>query len=115
MLRYTTIALQDRDRHATMLIEIRALSDERRKQVVELRDRNVALVRRTISAAQKAGQLRPDIKPKYLALALFNLLNWSIFWYRPDGELTPETIATMMSSIYLEGAAAKAKFSRKSR
>jgi AcrR family transcriptional regulator len=115
MLRYTTIALQDRDRHATMLIEIRALSDERRKQVVQLRDKNVALVRRTISAAQKAGQLRPDIKPKYLALALFNLLNWSIFWYRPDGELTPETIATMMSSIYLEGAAAKAKFSRKSR
>jgi len=113
MFRYTTVALRDRDRHATMLIEIRALSDERRNKIVELRDKNVAVVRRTIAAAQKAGQLRTDIKPKYLVLTMFNLLNWSIFWYRPDGELTPETIAGMMSSVFLDGAAAEAKSSGK--
>jgi AcrR family transcriptional regulator len=113
MFRYTTIALRDRDRHATMLIEIRALSDARRNKIVELRDKNVAVVRRTMAAAQKAGQLRSDIKPKYLVLTMFNLLNWSIFWYRPDGELTPETIAGMMSSVFLDGAAAEAKSSRK--
>jgi AcrR family transcriptional regulator len=113
MFRYTTVALRDRDRHATMLIEIRALSDARRNKIVELRDKNVAVVRRTMAAAQKAGQLRSDIKPKYLVLTMFNLLNWSIFWYRPDGELTPETIAGMMSSVFLDGAAAEAKSSRK--
>jgi AcrR family transcriptional regulator len=112
MFRYTTVALRDRDRHATMLIEIRALSDARRNKIVELRDKNVAVVRRTMAAAQKAGQLRSDIKPKYLVLTMFNLLNWSIFWYRPDGELTPETIAGMMSSVFLDGAAAEAKSSR---
>lgn len=111
MFRYTTVALQDRDRHATMLIEIRALSEERRDSIVALRDKNVAVVRRTMAAAQKAGQLRADIKPKYLTLALFNLLNWSIFWYRPDGELTPERIAAMMSSIFLDGAASRSKSS----
>jgi AcrR family transcriptional regulator len=113
MFRYTTVALRDRDRHATMLIEIRALSDERRNKIVELRDKNVAVVRRTVAAAQKAGQLRTDIKPKYLVLTMFNLLNWSIFWYRPDGELTPETIAEMMSSVFLDGAVAEPKSQRK--
>jgi AcrR family transcriptional regulator len=107
VLRYTTVALQERDRHATMLIEIRALSEERRASIVALRDKNVAVVRKTVAAAQKAGQLRSDIKPKFLTLTLFNLLNWSIFWYRPDGELTPEKIAAMMSTVFLDGVAAK--------
>ncbi len=103
--RYTTTALRDRDRHATMLIELRALSKERRDRIVELRDENLAVVRRTIAAAQKTGQVRADIQPKYLTLMLFNLLNWSIFWYRPDGELTPDQIAEMMSMVYFDGVA----------
>ena len=103
--RYTTTALRDRDRHATMLIEIRALSAERRARIVELRDNNLAMVRRTMAAAQAAGQIRTDVHPKYLTLMMFNLLNWSIFWYRTDGELSPDQIAQMMSAVYFDGVA----------
>jgi AcrR family transcriptional regulator len=103
--RYTTTALRDRDRHTTMLIEIRALSPDRRRRVVDVRDGNVAVVRQTIAAAQKAGQVRRDYSPKYLSLMLFNLMNWSIFWYRPDGELTRDQIAEMTATLFLEGVA----------
>lgn len=101
--RYTISALGEQDRHATMLIELRALSRDRRDRVVAARDGNVAMVRRTIAAAQKSGQVRDDIPAKYLTLLLFNLLNWSIFWYHPEGALSAEEIADMMATVYISG------------
>jgi AcrR family transcriptional regulator len=102
--RYTTTALRDRDRHATMLMEIRALSEGRRTEVIKARDRNLAIVRRAVAAAQKAGQVRQDIHAKYLTLAMFNLLNWSIFWYRPDGALAPAELARILTKVFFEGS-----------
>ena len=48
--------------------------------------------------------VRRDIPGKYLALALLNLLNWTIFWYRPEGELSPDELAVMLSMVFVEGA-----------
>ena len=102
---YVTLALRDRDGHTTMLVEMRALSEGRRTEIVSFRDRNVAIVRNTFAAAQKMGQIRSDITPKYLTLAMFNLVNWSIFWFRPDGELSAEQIANLLGTIFLDGVA----------
>lgn len=96
-------ALADQDKHATMLIELRALSDARRAQVLGLRDAYETLVRDTIAGAQAAGALRRDVPAKHLALALLNLLNWSIFWFRPGGELTAERLGDLLATLYLEG------------
>ena len=41
---------------------------------------------------------------KELHLGLFNLLNWTNFWYRPDGELSPEQLARLFDRLYLNGA-----------
>lgn len=101
---YVELALRDRDRHATMLSEIRSLSPERRAEVVRLRDQNVAVVADLIHQAQQRDQIRTDIAPKYLTLALFNLLNWTIFWYDPDGELTESQIAGILWSVFSTGA-----------
>lgn len=105
MQRYVTSALLERDRHATMLMEIRSLSEERRSHIVDLRDANVKTVRQAIKAAQQAGQIRKDIPAKYLTLAMFNILNWTIFWYRPDGLMTPEQIGDTLCSVFLFGVA----------
>jgi AcrR family transcriptional regulator len=101
--RYTEMALTGRDRHATMLIEMRSLSTDLRNQVVAARDQNLTLVRETIARAQGAGEVRTDIEPKYLALALFNLLNWSIFWWQPEGEKSATDIADVLWRIFLPG------------
>lgn len=100
-------SLADRDRHATMLIELRSLSTDRRKEVVGLRDRYERLVETTVADAQAAGAVRSDVSVRLLTLALLNLLNWTIFWYRPDGGLGAGEIASTFASIYLDGVVAR--------
>ncbi len=101
-------ALSDRDKHATMLIELRELSGERRTEVLHMRDRYEAFVREVIREAQEAGALRADPPAKYQGLALLNLLNWTIFWFRPGGDLTPDQLADMLTTLFLEGVASHA-------
>ena len=87
-----------------MLSEIRFLSPARRAEVVARRDANVAIVEDSVRQAQEAGQVRSDIDAKYLTLALFNLLNWTIFWYHPDDELSEAAIAQILWSVFSGGA-----------
>ncbi|MFC6239240.1 hypothetical protein [Longivirga aurantiaca] len=35
-----------------------------------------------------------------------NLLNWTIFWYRPEMSLSGDQIADRMVDLFLNGAAA---------
>ncbi len=99
--------LEDADEHATMLVELRSLSEERRAEVLRLRDGYEALVGEVIADAQSAGALRRDVQGKYLILALFNLLNRTIFWFKPGGELAPAALADLLADLFLNGAAAK--------
>lgn len=96
--------LDDKEKHATMLTELKALSPDRRAAVVELRDEYERLAREVISEAQEAGVLRSDMTAKELQLGLFNLLNWTIFWYRSGGGLAPEELAGKFESLFLDGA-----------
>jgi AcrR family transcriptional regulator len=101
---HLVVGLTDEHKHATMLLEVRALSAPRRAEVVRLRDEYEALVRDVLAQAQASGAIRPDVPVKYLGLALLSLLNWTIVWCRPDGELTPGDLAGLFVKLYLEGA-----------
>ena len=94
--------------HATMLLEHGSLSPAPRGRVIELRRRYHALLEGVIAAGQRAGRLRSDYSARHLTLALLNLMNWSIFWYDPEGELAPEELAHMFADLYLGGAGAPA-------
>ena len=96
-------ALQDADMHATMLIEMRSLSPESRERVRSLRQEHESLITRLIEDAQRAGAVRTDIDLKMLVLALLNLLNWTIFWFNPDGERTIDEVARELLEIYRSG------------
>jgi AcrR family transcriptional regulator len=100
---YLKVALSDRDKLATLLVEMRALTDPHRAEIMRRVETNVGIVRETIGAAQRDGDIRGDLSSKNLALALFNLLNWTIFWYSPRGELTPDGIADLLSTVFFEG------------
>jgi AcrR family transcriptional regulator len=104
---YATLILTDRDRHATMLVEMRSLSPAHRQEVVSARDINVQRVREIVEAAQREGQLRSDISAKNLVLGLFNLLNWSIFWYDEHGPMSTNEIAAFLGQLFFEGADAR--------
>ena len=96
--------IADQNKHSVMLTELRALSPARRTQIVTLRDEYEQLVASVLDGARKAGALRADIPVKYLSLSLLNLLNWSIFWFQLDGELSPDRWADYLTSLYLGGA-----------
>jgi len=96
--------LPDRDMHTTMLIEMRSLSAGRQAEVLAKRDAYEQYVESVIHEDQRAGRLRDDIATRYLTLALLNLLNWTIFWYTPDGDQSPTQIAAVLRSVFIDGA-----------
>lgn len=96
--------IADQNKHSVMLTELRALSPERRATVVAMRDRYEGLVARVLEGARAAGALRDDVPVKYLVLSLLNLLNWSIFWFQREGELSPDQLAAYLATLYLSGA-----------
>lgn len=98
--------LKHQIRYVTMLNEMRALSEPHRAEVVALRRKYANLVRSLIEEAQAAGSIRNDIPARYLYLALLNVLNWAVLWFRKGQTLSEEELARMFTSIYLAGAAA---------
>jgi AcrR family transcriptional regulator len=99
-------ALADRDKHATMLFEVRALSDVRRAEISGLRRDYQLMVRDVLTDAQAAGVIRRDIEPKHLTLSALSLLNWPIFWYDADGELSVSALSEMLTAVFLDGIVA---------
>lgn len=95
-------------RQRVMLVEMRALSGENKKQVQRLRDRYDALLEQVLEQGQQEQSVRTDVSAKYLRLALLGLLNWAIFWYRPGKELRPEQLSSMFADLFLSGASADA-------
>lgn len=97
-------ALPDRDMHTTMLVDLRALSPDRQADIIERRNRYERVLRDAIEEDQAAGRLRSDIDARYVTLALLNVLNWTIFWFNPEGPLSPSEVGGMLADIFLNGA-----------
>lgn len=75
------------------------------RQIVRLRIGYESLVKGIVAKAQDAGVFWKGATVKELELMLLNLLNWTIFWYRTNGELSPENLADSIEMVYLDGVA----------
>ena len=100
--------LKYRTRHALMLTELRALSGTRRRQVLGLRKRYEKLVLSILKHGQSVGSVRTDIPAKYLCLALLNILNWAVLWFRGDDALSADQLAEIFARTYIDGATTSA-------
>lgn len=101
--RHIELLLDEQSRHATALTELRSLSPQERAHVTELRDRYDHVIDEAVRAAQVAHDLWPGVEPKLVRLGLLGMLNWSVFWYQPGGEVRPEQIADAFTSLLLGG------------
>ena len=104
--------LRDQTQHATALAEARALSPERMAEIVSMRRGYQNRVRRLIEAGQKAGTIRQDIEPRYLASMLQGLLERTVLWYRKGGGIRPEELAGYFAETYLFGAGVPSPISK---
>jgi AcrR family transcriptional regulator len=59
-----------------------------------------------LQSAAASGRLRRDLNLSVVRMLLLGALNWSVEWYRPDGE-TPGEIAEHLSAMILDGLLAK--------
>lgn len=105
---HVTAMLDDQDKHTCMLVDLRSLTGERRQEVIARRDAYEEILEAILRECQRLGCIRQDWDSGQLVLALLNLLNWTIFWYRPGGDMTPEKIAELLQTIYLEGVRQRA-------
>jgi AcrR family transcriptional regulator len=96
--------LSHQKRNVTMLTELRALSPRHRAEVLALRAQYANFVTQTLQDGQAAGVIRADIPAAYLCLALLNMLNWTIVWFREGKALSPDQVAEVFVQLYLQGA-----------
>ncbi len=96
--------LRQQELHKTMLTQVDRLGEDNRAKVIALRDQYETLVRETLEEARDLRIIRADIEIRMMTRLLLNLLNWTIFWFRQDGALTPTAVADLAEKLFMDGA-----------
>ncbi len=100
--RYLSLLAENADLTAVLLFEHRSLDKKAHARHVPQRDKFEGLWRHVLNEGVRAGVF--DCKDTALAVrALMGMLNWTITWYRPDGEKAIEEIADQYADMLLHG------------
>ncbi|MBX7214984.1 MAG: TetR/AcrR family transcriptional regulator [Thermoflexales bacterium] len=89
--------------------ERRNLSGARWERINAKRARFGALLLDAIRAGQREGSLRADLDPTIVMLGMFGMVNWAIYWLKPEGRLSLSEIASILSRILFDGLRAPAR------
>lgn len=102
MCAYLQAMLENRDLAAVLLLEHRSLNPEFHARHIPRRDRFEWLWRDLINEGVDGG-LYSCADPALAARYLLGVMNWTITWYRPDGSLSPDSIAGQFADMFLRG------------
>lgn len=83
-------------------IEVEALEPERRAGILAMRDRYEEIYRDLVEEGVRQGLFRP-LDAKLAAMALLGAVNWTVKWYRPEGELAAGDIGRSFADILVRG------------
>ncbi|RLD93270.1 MAG: TetR family transcriptional regulator [Aquificota bacterium] len=92
---------RDLDRYATMLRELDSLEEEKRRELVSLRDGYERVLRETLQEGVKEGAFR-EIDSKIIGFAILGIMNWLIRWYKPGGAYSPSDLAKVYGDFILK-------------
>ncbi|SDR30337.1 TetR/AcrR family transcriptional regulator [Pseudovibrio sp. Tun.PSC04-5.I4] len=93
------------ERRADVIIanlELRALGDEYRADVVEKRSHYEANLRSILAEGVETGVF-PDVDLEVAAYAIIAMLTGVCFWYRPDGRLNIDEIISIHQKLVVSG------------
>ena len=93
--------LNDRNWHATGLVELRSLPPEQRREIIDLRRKYEGLMDTALLDVQQQTNRWAGVPTSVVRMAVLGMLNWAVFWYNPDGPQTPDSIATNFAAIFL--------------
>jgi AcrR family transcriptional regulator len=93
-------------RMGVLLQDFRSLSEPRRRQLVQERDRYDRMLRELITEGQEQELVSADIDPKLAALAVMGMINTIYQWYRPGGEQRSEYIGSFYADLVIRALTA---------
>ena len=103
---HLTTILAESDYASADLRILAQLPEPIRKRHLERQRAYGAFWSSLLQSAAASGRLRQDLNLSVVRMLLLGALNWSVEWYRPDGE-TPGEIAEHLSAMILDGLLAK--------
>ncbi|MFT7772438.1 TetR/AcrR family transcriptional regulator [Roseateles sp.] len=102
--RFTLAYADAQDQHRVLTSEIRFLVDAERERLLDVERRVVA------EFATALFRVRPELREaglhKPLTMLLFGMINWTHTWLRPDGDLSHEALAALVSDLFFGGLGA---------
>ncbi|MCI0553296.1 MAG: TetR/AcrR family transcriptional regulator [Anaerolineae bacterium] len=99
---YLQILVENIDLASVLLFEHRALERRQHARHIPNRDKFESLWKDVIQEGVNKRLFKCD-DPSLATRALFGIMNWTLTWYRPDGELSIEQISDQYSSLLLNG------------
>jgi AcrR family transcriptional regulator len=101
---HVTALIDDRSRHATMLVELRSLAPDQRRIVTDLRSRYDRIFDEAIADVQQATGRWPDVPTRLVRLSVLGVLNWTVFWFSPEGPDSAAAVAATFTDLILSPA-----------
>lgn len=102
--RFTRAYADAQDEHRVLTSEIKFLADAERERLLDVERRVVE------EFAAALSRVRPELRTarlhKPLTMLLFGMINWTFTWLRPEGELSHEALATLVSDLFFGGLGA---------
>ena len=96
------VAADHADELALIQIEMRALSPERQREIVDRRDAYERRWRATIEAGIADGSLR-SVDVRLAGIGILSACNWFTQWYRPTGPMSVDDVADAFGELFLRG------------
>jgi AcrR family transcriptional regulator len=95
----TAVLGEERDAFTVVLRDWRGLSTPSRKRVIALRDQYETHIARVLDEIAEAKLIPRNTR--LFRLFLLGALNWTVQWYRPDGDLTIDELAEAFLDLVL--------------
>ncbi|RZL35063.1 MAG: TetR/AcrR family transcriptional regulator [Rubrivivax sp.] len=102
--RFTRAYAGAQAQHQVLTSEIKFLARPERERLLDIERRVVD------EFAAALSQVRPELQDarlhKPLTMLLFGMINWTFTWLRPDGELSHDALAALVSDLFFGGLGA---------
>jgi len=87
---------------ATAHLEVEALPDALRADIIDKRDRYERGLRGLVASGVRAGELAP-CDEALVTRAILGAINWSARWYKPGGGQSAEAVADALADYLVRG------------
>jgi AcrR family transcriptional regulator len=102
MVCYLETIAENQNLSAVLLLELRSLDPELKTRHASQREKFENLWKDLITEGKNMGIFN-NVDPSLSGRAILGVMNWTITWYRRDGQRSATEIATLFANLLLQG------------